>query len=108
MSELLPVIDDCWNAIGVHGDRSCSKLKAAIHCHNCGVFGQASQTFFDRARTLEYETELTAIVADVPQAGQVDARLLLLFAIGREAFRRHRRVRGGRGGPHRPSRSAPQ
>jgi chemotaxis-related protein WspD len=39
---------DCWNHIGVSGDRSCPELPAFIHCRNCPVFAAAARTFFDR------------------------------------------------------------
>ncbi|NEN98182.1 MAG: chemotaxis protein CheW, partial [Moorea sp. SIO3I7] len=27
-----PIFNDCWNQIGVTGDRSCPELKTFIHC----------------------------------------------------------------------------
>jgi chemotaxis-related protein WspD len=32
-----PRVDDCWNTIGVRGDRSCPDLKRYVHCRNCPV-----------------------------------------------------------------------
>ena len=43
-----PGEDDCWNHIGVSGDRSCPELNSHIHCRNCPVFAAAARTFFDR------------------------------------------------------------
>jgi chemotaxis-related protein WspD len=40
-------LDDCWNRIGVHGDRSCPELPPHIHCHNCPVFSAAARTLLD-------------------------------------------------------------
>jgi chemotaxis-related protein WspD len=40
---------DCWNHIGVSGDRSCPELSPFIHCRNCPVFAAAARTFFDRS-----------------------------------------------------------
>ena len=31
-------IDDCWNRIGIHGDKSCPLLSNHIHCRNCAVY----------------------------------------------------------------------
>ena len=31
-------IDDCWNRIGIHGDKSCPLLAEHIHCRNCSVY----------------------------------------------------------------------
>jgi chemotaxis-related protein WspD len=39
---------DCWNLIGVAGDRSCTELAEFVHCRNCPVFTAAARTFFDR------------------------------------------------------------
>jgi chemotaxis-related protein WspD len=41
------VLDDCWNRIGVHGDRSCAELEGHIHCRNCPVFSAAARTLLD-------------------------------------------------------------
>ncbi len=38
----LPSVDDCWNRIGVRGDRSCPKLAEHIHCRNCPVHAAAA------------------------------------------------------------------
>jgi hypothetical protein len=27
-----PTLNDCWNQIGVMGDRTCGELKTVIHC----------------------------------------------------------------------------
>lgn len=40
-------LDDCWNRIGVHGDRSCTELASHIHCRNCPVFSAAARTLLD-------------------------------------------------------------
>jgi chemotaxis-related protein WspD len=60
MSELiaLPVLD-CWNSVGVKGDRSCPKLREAIHCHNCEVFADAARAFLDRPAPAGYLAEVT-------------------------------------------------
>jgi chemotaxis-related protein WspD len=39
---------DCWNHIGISGDRSCPELTTFIHCRNCPVFAAAARAFFDR------------------------------------------------------------
>ena len=44
----LPGEGDCWNHIGVSGDRSCPELNTFIHCRNCSVSAKAARTFFDR------------------------------------------------------------
>ncbi|MBC3950673.1 MULTISPECIES: chemotaxis protein CheW [Pseudomonas] len=41
-------IDDCWNRIGIHGDRSCPLLVEHIHCRNCPVYAAAATSLLDR------------------------------------------------------------
>ncbi|MDF2490506.1 MAG: chemotaxis protein CheW [Pseudomonas sp.] len=76
-------IDDCWNRIGVQGDRSCVRLVEHVHCRNCEVHAEAATHLLDRY----------ALVRQEPEAGQADVavssapasgRLLLLFRLGQE------------------------
>ena len=41
-------IDDCWNRIGIHGDKSCPLLIDHIHCRNCAVYSAAATRLLDR------------------------------------------------------------
>lgn len=41
-------VDDCWNRIGVFGDKSCHRLPQHIHCRNCEVYGAAAIALLDR------------------------------------------------------------
>jgi chemotaxis-related protein WspD len=74
---------DCWNVIGVKGDRSCKLLDTAQHCHGCNVFARAAQAFLDRPATDAYVAEMTALVAESAEV-RVDAAQLsvVLFDIG--------------------------
>ena len=42
-SSHLPGVGDCWNTIGVSGDRSCPELNTHIHCRSCPVFAAAAR-----------------------------------------------------------------
>jgi chemotaxis-related protein WspD len=53
---------DCWNVIGVMGDRSCPELAGAIHCRNCPVFAAAARSFFDRPAPAGYLAEWTRLL----------------------------------------------
>ena len=55
---------DCWNRIGVSGDRSCPELTSFVHCRNCPVFAAAARTFFDRPAPEGYLAEWTRWLAD--------------------------------------------
>jgi chemotaxis-related protein WspD len=65
---------DCWNHIGVSGDRSCPELAPLVHCRNCPVFAAAARTFFDRPPPQGYLAEWSAWLADshAGAAGQPD------------------------------------
>jgi chemotaxis-related protein WspD len=52
-----PVAGDCWNSIGVSGDRSCPELIPLVHCRNCPVFAAAAQRFFNRPAPEGYLAE---------------------------------------------------
>lgn len=40
-------LDDCWNRIGIRGDRSCTKLTQYGHCHHCPVYAEAAKRILD-------------------------------------------------------------
>ena len=82
----LPVIDDCWNRIGVRGDRSCPKLPEHIHCHNCEVFASAAQTLLDRPALHDYTAELTQFVAEPAASRRLPDQSVVLFAVAGEGF----------------------
>ena len=48
---------DCWNSIGIAGDRSCRELEAHIHCRNCPVFASAAEEFLHRVAPEGYLSE---------------------------------------------------
>jgi chemotaxis-related protein WspD len=81
----LPVVD-CWNRIGVRGDRSCPELAAAIHCHNCHAFTAAAQTLLDRPAAREYLTELTEFVSEPVATRKLADRSAVLVRVGAEHF----------------------
>ncbi|MDG3004884.1 chemotaxis protein CheW [Paludisphaera mucosa] len=56
--------DDCWNRIGIGGDRSCPELKVHVHCRNCPVFAAAAKAFFDRPAPPGYLDEWTRWLSD--------------------------------------------
>jgi len=72
--ETAPVmIGDCWNRIGIPGDRSCPELQAHIHCRNCPVFASAARTFFDRSAPANYLAEWTQWLAGSPAAASSES-----------------------------------
>ncbi|MCW1245836.1 chemotaxis protein CheW, partial [Pseudomonas sp. SAICEU22] len=57
-------IDDCWNRIGVHGDKSCPLLAEHIHCRNCSVYSAAATRLLDRYALRQDERELVYAPVD--------------------------------------------
>lgn len=81
----LAIVDDCWNRIGVRGDRSCPELETHRHCRNCPVYAAGATTMLDAAPPAGYVDEWTAHVARPKAAAEADARRsLVVFRIGAE------------------------
>jgi chemotaxis-related protein WspD len=76
-------VDDCWNRIGVFGDKSCPQLERHIHCRNCEVYGAAAIALLDR-----YGSTLERGDDDYGQGETEEAqgaqRSLLIFRLGEQ------------------------
>ncbi|MFO2463799.1 chemotaxis protein CheW [Pseudomonas sp. 15FMM2] len=74
-------IDDCWNRIGIHGDKSCPLLADHIHCRNCSVYSAAATRLLDR-----YALQQEDLHGIAPAQAQADVvtRSLLMFRLGEE------------------------
>jgi chemotaxis-related protein WspD len=89
-----PTLNDCWNQIGVMGDRSCGELKTVIHCRNCAVYSAAGRSLLERIAPPEYLQEWTNILAeaDTAQVGvgegtlvrATDTLSVIIFRLGKE------------------------
>jgi chemotaxis-related protein WspD len=55
--------EDCWNRIGVFGDRSCPELLKYTHCRECPVFAAAARRFFERPSARGYLDEWSGRLA---------------------------------------------
>jgi chemotaxis-related protein WspD len=84
MTVALTVVDDCWNRIGVAGDRSCPELPAHIHCRNCPVFSNAARNLFDRPAPAGYLEEWTAALSTTARGAEDDFASLFVFRLGAE------------------------
>ncbi len=79
-----PTTMDCWNRIGVRGDRSCPELAKVVHCHNCPVFATAGRNFLNAPAPAGYLEEWTARLAAPPEDTATDLQSVLIFRIGEE------------------------
>lgn len=74
-------IDDCWNRIGIYGDKACPLLPEHIHCRNCAVYSVAATRLLDRYSFDQKHDELSA-PQDVER--KVATRSLVVFRLGGE------------------------
>ncbi|MCW8276908.1 chemotaxis protein CheW [Pseudomonas sp. PCH199] len=73
-------IDDCWNRIGIHGDKSCPLLIEHIHCRNCAVYSAAATRLLDRYALQQEDRVQVSGTAEI----EVKTRSLLMFRLGEE------------------------
>lgn len=78
----------CWNQIGVGGDRSCGELETAIHCRNCTVYATAGRGLLEREVPFDYLNERTIALAQSQTEStslQAEATQHAAFRVGRSA-----------------------
>lgn len=83
----LSVLDpsqQCWNRIGVRGDRSCPELLKVTHCNNCPVFAVAGRQFLDAPSPPGYLDEWTTRLAARDDVREGDESSVLVFRLGDE------------------------
>lgn len=74
-------VDDCWNRIGIRGDKSCPKLIEHVHCRNCEVYGAAATRLLDRYSLSQEHVALYDHTDDLTE--QV-TRSMIVFRLGEE------------------------
>jgi len=79
-----PGVGDCWNRIGIHGERSCPELSRVVHCQNCPVFSAAGRKFLNAPSPEGYQDEWTQRLADLPEERTVAQDSVLIFRLGEE------------------------
>jgi chemotaxis-related protein WspD len=89
-------LQDCWNQIGVLGDRSCPLLTEVIHCRNCSVYGAAGRSLLERVAPPGYLEEWTQVLGEVapPEDDRraeaivplAQTQSLMLFQLGSECL----------------------
>jgi chemotaxis-related protein WspD len=79
-----PAAKDCWNTIGVRGNRSCPELTEFVHCQNCPVFAAAGRRFLDAPSPDGYIDEWTDRLAEIPEMASCDTLSALVFRLADE------------------------
>jgi chemotaxis-related protein WspD len=75
---------DCWNHIGVSGDRSCPELARVVHCRNCAVFTAAGRRFLKGPPPAGYLEEWTARLAEPEEKAAGELVSVLVFRLADE------------------------
>ena len=77
-------IRDCWNRIGVQGDKSCPELHRHIHCRNCPTFEQGAHALLNRTPPAGYIEEWTQFLARAKETEAGFTDTAFVFRIGPE------------------------
>jgi chemotaxis-related protein WspD len=80
----LAAVDECWNRIGIRGDRSCPELAKHVHCHNCPTFAEAGRRFLEAASPDGYLQEWTNRLAHPLRENESNLIGVLVFRLGEE------------------------
>jgi len=80
----LAIVNDCWNRIGVRGDRSCPELKQHVHCRNCPVYSAGAAELLDGDPPANYLAEWTSHFAQPKHVEDIETRSIVIFRIGAE------------------------
>ena len=78
------VIDDCWNRIGVRGDRSCPELQRHVHCRNCPIQRAVATKLLAHHVPGDYIAQWTEHVARPARQVEGDPASAIIFRIGTE------------------------
>ena len=79
-----PTVTDCWNSIGVHGDKSCIELKQHFHCRNCPVYSASARRLLDVPVPSDYTDGWTQHFARPSALTQTEPHSAILFRLGDE------------------------
>jgi chemotaxis-related protein WspD len=65
------MIEDCWNRIGVVGDRSCPELKTVFHCRNCPIYAATGRSLLEREPPPGYLQDWTDLLTQEKHVGEI-------------------------------------
>lgn len=81
-----PAIDDCWNHIGVRGNRSCPRLVEHVHCRNCPVYSAAAEKLLHIELPTGYQAQTTQHLAEPRPHNNEKTCSAILFRVGGEGL----------------------
>ncbi len=79
-------INDCWNRIGVNGDKSCPKLEHVAHCRNCPTYASGAVALLHRPLPRDYREGWTSHFAKARAVEERTTHSALFFRIGDDWF----------------------
>ena len=77
-------LNDCWNKIGVWGNRECGELKKVIHCRNCIVYSSVAAQLLGAELPADYLGHWTTHFATESRVESRQLQPVLIFRIGAE------------------------
>jgi chemotaxis-related protein WspD len=77
-------VHDCWNRIGIRGDRSCHELERHAHCRNCPVYSTAASTLLEVPLPPDHAQAWAEHFAQPAQALHAGTHAFVVFRIGSE------------------------
>jgi chemotaxis-related protein WspD len=77
-------LNDCWNKIGVWGNRECGELKKVIHCRNCIIYSSAAAQLLGAELPQDYLERWTTHFASEQKVESRQMQAALVFRIGAE------------------------
>lgn len=78
------IAGNCWNVIGVRGDKSCDALAEHAHCRNCPTYSEIAATLLDRPAIGEPAGHQAMCAVDSEQVASLDEHAILVFRLGEE------------------------
>ena len=90
MSKALPTTNEqrqepnCWNQIGVAGDRSCPELSVHVHCRNCAVYSRGATRLLERQLPPDHLATWTSHFAAPRSFDASERSSLFVFRLGAE------------------------
>tara|TARA_R100000306_G_scaffold61528_1_gene64379 strand:- start:47522 stop:48193 length:672 start_codon:yes stop_codon:yes gene_type:complete len=77
-------INDCWNSIGVQGDKTCPLLDGYIHCRNCHVYEAAAAALMNRPLPERYQQEWSQQFSLEQTSQDVKTHSAVVFRVANE------------------------